>query len=372
MPKLRLACVLLLSAFCSTHIHSQSPPARQFYRALSVVAAQDLEQALNRHAVEGYRLVSVSSNSKGTITAILGSVAGSGKSYQYRALFGAWAQVPLGGSGQALLDMMNEAGSLGFRFVPRSVALASRVSTSVVLEKVTGTTARYEYRIFSPAFATEGRFDKNALEGVKEGFRVVFHASTGRGPSTLMERQTGAEASLTAAPESNLFLNAAPKDADKKMEQHAAEGYAAFQSSEYASNSPLFCYWLQKVAAAPLRTVSQMVDSKDLPADRRAGFEKFMEGINAAATEGYRLAAVPVLTVDLEHAIMPHPVLRVKAAMLLDPGAPKAVYRFVEGDTLPELLGRVNAAAGEGFRVIPGSLLEDGAVFMQKEEGQAK
>jgi hypothetical protein len=127
-------------------------------------------------------------------------------------------------------------------------------------------------------------------------------------------------------------------------------------------------FWLQKASSPRLRVVSDATDSKREVSERIARLEAFIRELNAAAGEGYRLSAPPMLTLHPEGQIHRKIVATFNAVMQPGSEDSKAAYRLVNADTLPELAERINAAAKEGFHVIPGTMAGNDGVFMEKTD----
>jgi hypothetical protein len=345
--------------------------ARQTYRVFSVVSAPDLERALNRFGAEGYRVASLSPSSGGNVAVVMEAAAAAAKTYQYRVPFGSHRHVQIGHNDPPLLDSINEAGGQGFRVVPGSIVFDHAVSSAVVLERESGTKAQYEYRIFAPLAISEGRFEQSAIEGEQAGFHVVFHGIAGTAIVTLMEKQGGTSAT-TGSTGSNRFVRCPAKDLAKRYQEEVARGYVPLRGSllvnQFAPDGIIY-FWLQKAASPRLRVVSDATDSKREVSERIEHLEAFLRELNAAAGEGYRLSAPPMLTLHSEGQIHRKVLATFNAVMQLRSDDSKVSYRLVNGDTLPELAERINEAAKEGFRLIPGTMAGNDGVFMERIDG---
>jgi hypothetical protein len=342
--------------------------ARQTYRVFSVVSASDLEQTLNRFGAEGYRVASLSPSSGGDVAVVMEAAAAGAKTYQYRVPFGGHRHVQIGHNDPPLLDSINEAGDQGFRFVPGSIVFDHGVSSAVVLERELGTTAQYQYLIFAPLAISEGRFEQSTMEGEQAGFHVVFHGIAGTAIITLMEKQNGTSAT-TGSTGSNRFVRCSAKDLAKRYQEEVARGYVPLRGSllvnQFAPDGVIY-FWLQKASSSGLRVISDATDSKRDVSERIARLDAFLRELNRAAGEGYRLSAPPMLTLHAEGQIHRKVVATFNAVMQPGSEDAKVTYRLVNGDTLPELAERINEAAKEGFRVIPGTMAGNDGVFMEK------
>jgi len=264
---------------------------------------------------------------------------------------------------------MNDLGAQGYSFVPGSVAQAHWSWSIVVMERAPRSSARYQFRIFSPrGGGSSTRFEREAANGQENGFRVVFHGATGEGPSTPMEKRLGDTESGEPVNESHHFLDCSTKSVPKKVREETDRGYAPLLRSMWWSASDInHVLWLQKVSDGPLRAIS--VESKSgNPVPQKTALDDFLKEINAAAGEGLRMSASPAVFMYPAITFHAEYVWTFGAAMSQSAEPGKVTYRLVYGDTLPDLAERVNAAADEGYRAVPNGLVSDVALLMEKPE----
>lgn len=367
MRKLASAGFSFLAVAVSVFASAQVPVQQLTYRGFSVVRQSDLEPALNRYAVTGYRLAAISTAASGNVIVLMDQLPPESAVREYRVIFGGWAHLRGLHNESPAAEQMNEAGAQGFRFVPGSVVFESGAAAAVVMEKDPDPSARYDYRIFSPQLETSHRFQQDALQGQQEGFHVVFHGHAGRGASTLMEKRTDAPASAQPDLESNRFLSVSGKDMRKRLQQQLDEGYVAMRSSVWMDigiiQIPL---WLQKAHGSDLLLVTHEAEfaRRDGNADACAG--EFVSKLNDAAARGYRMIAPPVRIAWVKPAFRVHPMASFNAVMQRSPGTTRIAYRYLPGTSLPELVSGLNEAATDGFHLVPDTLGRDGSLLMER------
>ena len=348
---------------------AQVPVQQLTYRGFSVVRQADLEPTLNRYSAGGYRLVAIAAEPGGNVLAVMEQLPPQSPVREYRALFGGWAHLRGLHNEIPIVLQMNEAGAQGYRFFPASVVFESGAAAAVVMEKDLDPAARYAYRVFSPQFETAHRFEQDALQGEAEGFHVVFHGSAGRGPSTLMEKRTDSPVSVD--PGSNRFRTLPAKDISRKLQEQVNEGYVPMRSSVWLDiNTIQHALWFQKSRAADLRLVNYEAEFHQREANPDSGAGEFVQKLNEAAAQGYRIVAPPVRISYVKPAFRVHWIASFNGVMLRSPGAPPVTYRYLVGLSLPELVSQMNDAAAEGFRVVPDSLGHDGSILLERVQAE--
>lgn len=132
---------------------------REHYRILDALRTSAIERDLQRAAAEGYRLVHApfGSQTAGGISMLVERVAPA--SFQY-------VMVPLKDA-EKTQALMNEAGSRGYRLLPRTLA-----AKSFAMEKPSGSTARYQYRIVMVGGDTRDA-QRELTEAAEQGYTVV-------------------------------------------------------------------------------------------------------------------------------------------------------------------------------------------------------
>jgi hypothetical protein len=80
------------------------------------------------------------------------------------------------------------------------------------------------------------------------------------------------------------------------------------------------------------------------------------------------MAALPVQSAEIEGPLHSKLVWTLNVGMWPESGPKRTTYRYIERNTLPDLSDSINAAAKEGFRVVPGSLSAFNSVYMEKSE----
>lgn len=349
-----------------------SPTRAQIYsyRALSAIDLPNLERALDRNGADGYHLVALNASLNGNLVAVLEKVPGN-ESFQYQVIVGAWAHLRIVHNDTPIIDLLNEAGKQGFRFVPNSVLPGKGVSAAVVIERAPDSNARYEYRIYSPQVPTNSKFEKDLAEGQKEGFSLVFYGTAGRGPSTLLEKRDDENTPARIEARELRRFGSPPKDLLKRLQTEVDKGYVPVAISPWNDFNALnVSFWLEKTAGLNLRVVSFENKSGAELSLLRGAYEGLANELNKAAAGGYSMVALPIVSRGLRGSILAKFAWRLAAVTSQSPTA--TTYRVVAADSLPELNARIKAAAGEGFRVIPGSLIADSAILMERSGAQLK
>lgn len=363
-PFLFVLAACLLAPFFGSFAAAQSRPPIYAYRAFSVIDQANLEQTLSRNGAEGYRLVGLSKGLNGELNAVMEKAATPG-SYQYKVIFGAWAHLRMVHNGAPIVDLLNEAGRQGFRLVPNSVLASNEpVSAAVVVEHAPDSDARYEYRIDSPQVPTAAKFARDFAEGQKDGFSLVFYGTAGRGVSTLMEKQDPASAPAAAQAGDYRRLECTPKDLVARLGELVDQGYVPFAISPWEDFTAIKAsFWLEKTTGLKLRMVSAESKPGGEMALLRVAYEGLTKELNQASADGYSLVALPIICRGLHGSFLAKFTWRLVAVLRQGPGS--VTYRLAEGDSLPEMNAEMNAAAGEGFRVIPGSMIAGTAILME-------
>lgn len=361
----RLAPIVHLPFLCAIAI-SQAPPPLYSYRAFSVVDRPGLEQALNRNGSEGFRLVALSSGLNGNLTAITEKTPAAA-SYQYKVISGAWAHLRMVHNDAPIVDLLNEAGQRGFRFVPNSVFAGKNVSAAVVLELAPGSNARYAYRVYSPQLPTTSKFEREFTEARKQGFSLVYYGTAGNRSSTLMERQDPASASAADGSGQYRRFECPPKDLRKRLQEETYKEYVPFAVAPWNDFTAIkVSLWLQKTSGQKLQVLGvESTSGSDLSLLCGA-YGELADQLNKAGAEGYALVALPVISRSVQGSFWNKLGWTLTAVTSQRPY--KTSYRLATGESLPDLSAQINAAAREGFRVVPGSLIAETAILMARSD----
>jgi hypothetical protein len=143
----------VLEASGGVSISTTMPPGSE-YRMISALRASTVQEELNQAAREGYQVVGGS-----FMNVLLEKRAGSRSEYSYRVI-GAIR-------GGTLQNEIEEAGRAGFRVVQAAIMSNpnSRAETVVVMERVSASARRYEYRWVSASRLADSRaFDNLSAE----------------------------------------------------------------------------------------------------------------------------------------------------------------------------------------------------------------
>ncbi|HEV2280120.1 MAG TPA: hypothetical protein VGS02_18215 [Acidobacteriaceae bacterium] len=363
------SAVLALALAAGLQAPAQVPVQQLPYRGFSIVNQSDLEPALNRYAVTGYRLVAIASAPNGSVIAVMEKLPPESPLREYRVIFGGWAHLRGLHNEMPAEEQMNQAGAQGFRFFPGSILFSRGAAAAIIMERDPDPAARYAYRIFSPQLATSHRFEQDALRGVSDGFSVVFHGAAGRGPSTLMEKRTDSPGTPAQPSPSNRFLTITARDIAKRLQAQVDDGYVPLKNSTWVDfNSYQNSFWFQKSQSLDLRLVRHEVQfspKRQVTADFA---EEFTRKLNEAAAEGYRIAAPPIRIDYIKPAVLVHWIAHFSAVMQRNPGAAPVTYRYLAPMALPDLVSELNDAAAAGFSVVPGSLGRDGSIFVERPQ----
>lgn len=360
------SAVLALALAAGLQAPAQVPVQQLPYRGFSIVNQSDLEPALNRYAVTGYRLVAIASAPNGSVIAVMEKLPPESPLREYRVIFGGWAHLRGLHNEMPAEEQMNQAGAQGFRFFPGSILFSRGAAAAIIMERDPDPSARYAYRIFSPQIETARRFEKNALRGESDGFHVVYHGAAGRGPSTLMEKRTDTRAQPSP---SNRFLTITSRDIAKRLQAQVADGYVPPRNSTWMDlDGYRNSFWLQKSPNPDLRLVFHEVQFSSKQQVTADFAEEFTRKLNEAAAEGYRIAAPPIRIDYIKPAVLVHWIAHFSAVMQRNPGAAPVTYRYLAPMALPDLVSELNDAAAAGFSVVPGSLGRDGSIFVERPQ----
>lgn len=366
------ALISSLAVAVSLSAPAQVPVQELTYRGFSVVSEHDLEPALNRYAVGGYRLAALTTAANGNVLVVMEKLPPDAAVREYRIIFGGWAHLRGLHNETPAADLMNEAGAQGFRFLPGSIVFSSGAAAAVVMERDSDPSARYAYRIYSPQIDTSHRFEQDALRGEADGFHVVFHGAAGRGPSTLMEKRTDTPTPVGSSSAPNRFMNIPSRDIVKRLHEQLADGYIPLKDSPWLDlNSYQNSFWFQKARRPDLRLVSHEVQFSPKHQVTADFSEEFARKLNEAAAQGYRLAAPPIRVDYVKPAFLVHWIASFNAVMQRSSDAAPVTYRYIPADNLPDFISRLNDAAAENFQVVPNSLGRDGSILMERTQPAA-
>jgi hypothetical protein len=350
-----------------------APPTEdlcQHYRFFSVLSSAKLEEKLGQSALSGYRLLEVHETASGAIEAVMEDVSASGKKYEYRALPVRWNSGGVSIKKQ-MLDVLNDAGQRGFCFVKGSLLPPHRNASLAVVEHELDSGAKYEFRILLwRALLINSRSARRRLiEAANEGFRPVGGIAT---DSTLMEKNLSAPAAPICDAEPYRFLVTQPDRLTRLYKEQTDEGFRVLEISRVRVNLGRFqddffgTLLLEKnPASVPTRLISNRAEiaGMDQSLEQIATIEKEM---NMTAADGFRICGVPAVSLSGEGAFSRHWYRCWDLLFMQFSPTAKVTYRIVHASTLPELAGRVNEAAQDGFRILAGTWHEGSLVLMEK------
>ena len=391
--KTKLALLLAITFFGlrAWNLSAQSEAdAVPRYRLVRVVEASILQEKINEAASDGYRLAGVAPASGGTAVAVLERTSSSHETYGY---------LLLSGKGDAALQQaLNDAGAKGFRLISRDRALDWRAPVALQLrtvlawmEKAPDQAKKFEYAVipFGAKMALKVSLnpklwaDVNPLDYVKpeiareqqQGFHLVRIVS---GVALIMEKSEGPD--TEEATQRKISPGTRQSQAyrslkslkgsklERKLREAADNGYCVVDIDPQAP--PMWpSILLDKIGTgspdgAREPCAYKVIQRPDLREDDfnqsgDGGFHLVPQSVNFYG--GFQTAQSGQPKFD---------------AIFEKTGAASQAYHYrsVSASQLPELSGKLERAASEGYRAVKVDSMKDGAilVIMQKSEELAR
>jgi hypothetical protein len=193
------------AVFCQ---ESRPDPAQRFL-ILDTQKVETLQKEINEAAAGGYRVIHGDAAQK---RLVLEKVSQPTPQPDYQVLW-------------ILQNQLKKASAEGFRVVQTTVGRTD--FPGAVIERTPNSAAKYDYLIVDAG--RTATFEREIVEGIGKGYRIVGMASGDTGHSAVLERDAGGDAGTSStAPSSDQFKLIATNQSStlqKELSDHAARGY---------------------------------------------------------------------------------------------------------------------------------------------------
>ena len=391
------ACLLFTTAVVYGQVQNQPREEhnRPFYKLFAAIEPEQIEKRLNKYAAEGYRLSAIAGGGEDTTLVIMSAILPEALTFKYKVIRSSLLTLNprLKPKETSILDLMNAAGAEGYRLVTDSVVeyvppLMPNYAQdfkhnyvprgfSVIMERKSDESGRYEYFIFAPWQLSKPSFEdltENYQKAQQDGFSTVYFGGETVFPYVLISQRDVTQQSpeRTEVPKDH-FSVVQFKELIPQIQKEAEAGYAVRVSTVFRKEpgqlnpgaGPITLnLWSQKASDGPLKLV--LFDGK-IPYDFesfRSFMSEFQSKLNSSA-DGLCVAGVIVGFAQVPTFFHSNNVATMGIATKPCPAGGKVVFRYALGATAPDLAENINQLATEGYSLVPGAF-DTSSALMEK------
>lgn len=338
-------------------VESTAPPP---FRLFNLVSEDSLQEKMDQYGASGYRFAGWAT-AEGGATQVLMEVA-TGGPFEYAIASGTMFK-------HRLVDGMNELGARSFRYLPQTLRMTkggsmfSPPSYSVVMEKSPdGETC--EYRLVNPVQLKN--VAKDIATGLTEGFRPI----TATQEQFVVIERCGKGVPVPAEAAADMFHTVGwgnMKEREAKIAENTAGGYRVVTSGfGWRGNQPPNFFLLLERTGKTSPVYKYLVSDYKLPKKEDAPKDQpgeFTKALNEVSRTGYRLVGPPIGRIHFTGFATPWSEL----SGLLEKSEEKYEYQLVIGEDTPALARKLAELRDQGYRVVPGGLLDGDVAVLERK-----